>query len=105
MEVNLELMLGRKVLAGNGRSIGRLEDVTAEVKPGECLVIEYLVGKYALFERLAAWSMGRAFLSLFGSLVKSGYRVPWQKMDISDPRRPKITCDVSELPMIEAKKS
>jgi len=97
MEVNLELMLGRKVLAANGRSIGRLEEVHAEVRPGECLVTEYLVGKYALFERLAAWSMGRAFLSLFGSSLKSGYRVPWEKMDISDPRRPRIACDVSEL--------
>ena len=105
MDVNLELLLGRKVLAQNGRSIGRLEEVRADVKGGECLITEFLVGRYAVVERLGAWSIGRGLLGLFGSWLKTGYYIPWQKMDLSDPQRPRITCAVEELQPLEIKKS
>jgi sporulation protein YlmC with PRC-barrel domain len=102
-EINLELLLGRKVLALNGKSIGRLEEVRGELSPGECHVTEFLVGDYAVFERLSAWSIARSFLSLFGPLIKSGYRVPWDKLDLSDPKHPKLTCKVAVLPPLEIK--
>ena len=100
-EINLELLLGRKVFALNGKSIGRLEEVRGKLSPGECHVTEFLVGDYAMFERLAALAIARSFLSLFGSMIKSGYRVPWDKLDLSDPKHPKLTCKVAELPRLE----
>jgi len=102
-EINLELLLGRKVFALNGKSIGRLEEVCAELSPGECHVTEFLVGDYAMFERLSAWTIARSFLSLFGSLIKSGYRIPWDKLDLSDPKHLKLTCKVAVLPRLEVK--
>jgi len=102
-EINLELLLGRKVFALNGKSIGRLEEVRGKLSPGECHVTEFLVGHYAMFERLSAWSIVRSLLSLFGSLIKSGYRVPWDKLDLSDPKHPKLACKVAALPPLEVK--
>ena len=102
-EVNLELLLGRRVYALNGKSVGRLEEARAELKPGECRVTEFLIGKYALFERLSAWEIVRAILGLFGTIFRSGYRVPWDKIDLSNPERLRLTCSVSELPRLDVR--
>jgi len=100
-ELHLELLLGKQIFALNGGAIGRIEEVRAELRKGECFVDEFLVGTYAVFERLSFWSIGRGILSLFGSHMKSGYRIPWDKVDFTDPDRPRITCKVEELPMVE----
>ena len=100
-EVNVELLLSRRVWARNGRAIGRLEEVEAELRGGVAYVTEFHVGTYALFERLAAWSVGRELLKLFGAKRGGGYRVPWDKLDLSDPKRPRLTCEVGELQSLE----
>lgn len=97
-EINLELLVGRRVYGLNGKSVGHLEEIRAELKAGDCLVSEYLVGAYAAAERLAALSIGRALLRLFGVTRRHrGYRVPWDKLDLSDPARPRLLCSVDEL--------
>jgi sporulation protein YlmC with PRC-barrel domain len=100
-EVNLELLLGRRVIGVSGKPIGRLEEIVAEVQKGECLIEEFHVGAYAVFERLSAWSIGRAVLQLF-HLGKGGYRIPWGKLDLTDPEMPRLRCAVSELSRLKA---
>ena len=100
-EIHLELLLGKQVYALNGRAIGRVEEVCAELHQGDASVNEFLVGKYAIFERLSAWEIGRAILGLFGSWIKSGYRIRWDQIDFSNPDRPKLTCQVNELAPLE----
>ena len=97
-EVHLELLLGRRVRDRRGRACGRLEVVIAEEKDGECVVREYLIGRSALIERLSAWHVGLSVLRLFGAKsAASGYRVPWDKLDLSDPAHPLLRCAVDEL--------
>jgi sporulation protein YlmC with PRC-barrel domain len=96
-EVKIELLLGRRVLGLNGRRLGRLEEVQAELEKGRCLVTEFHVGAYAVLERLAALRLGRAILSTFGARKSGGYRVAWDQLDLSDPRRPRLLCKVSAL--------
>ena len=101
-EVNLELLIGKHVLALNGKSIGHLEEIRVELSEGECFVEEYLVGAYAVFERLASISIGRAILRLFGATRKHrGYRVPWNKLDLTEPERPRLLCEVDELKTLD----
>ena len=100
-EIKVELILGKRVRAMNGKSIGHLEEIRAELKQGECFVQEYHVGSYAAFERLAALTIGRAILHLFGA-KSEGYRVPWDKLDLSDPEKPRLLCSVQELKRIES---
>jgi sporulation protein YlmC with PRC-barrel domain len=96
-QLHVELLLGEKVLAMNGLSIGRLEEIRTEINRGHFYVTEFLVGSYAFLERFAAWRIGRAVLRVFGARRKQGYRVRWDQLDLTDPQRPKLTCEVDEL--------
>ncbi len=100
-QIHVELVLGRKVFALNGLSIGRLEEIRTEVNRGNDYVTEFLVGKYAFFERLAAWRIGRAVLRVRRLGRRDGYRVRWDQIDFSDPQRPQLLCDVDELMQLQ----
>jgi len=93
-QLHVELLLGEKVFAMNGLSIGRLEEIRTEIIRGHFYVTEFLVGSYAFLERLAAWRIGRALLR---RKRKEGYRIRWEQLDLTDPRRPKLRCEVDEL--------
>jgi hypothetical protein len=101
-EIRLSDAIGRVVRDIDGRSIGRLEEMRAEIELHESgndyVVVEYHVGAYGALEALAGASFARHVLRLIGPLV--GYRhhrVPWTRMDLSDASRPRITCRASEL--------
>ena len=96
-QLHVELLLGEKVFAMNGVSIGRLEEIRTEVNRGHYYVTEFLVGSYAVLERLAAWRIGRAVLRVVGAQRKKGYRIRWDQLDLSDPERPRLLCEVDEL--------
>ena len=95
--LHAELLLGKKVLALDGQSIGRLEEIWTQSNRGHFFVSEFLVGSYAVLERLAAWSIGRSVLRLFGAKRDQGYRIRWDQLDLSDPQRPRLLCAVDEL--------
>jgi hypothetical protein len=96
--VNLELLLGRPVLSREGRNIGRIEEIKAERQGDDLVVAEYHLGAPAALERLSASAIGRAVLELFGLHDPSkGRRVRWSQLDLTDPTRPRLLCDVSEL--------
>ena len=99
--IHVELLLGERVFALNGLPIGRLEEIRTEVNKGHYFVSEFLIGKYAVLERLAGWRIGRALLRVFGRR-KQGYRIRWDQIDLTDPAHPRVLCEVDELmPMQE----
>jgi sporulation protein YlmC with PRC-barrel domain len=88
-EVHVELLLGRRVLAANGRSIGRLEEVRADRRGAGGTVTEYVIGPAGLAERLSAWL---PFLA-----TRRGFTARWDQIDVSDPHHPRLLCSVEEL--------
>ncbi|HEV2835807.1 MAG TPA: hypothetical protein VGW58_10845, partial [Pyrinomonadaceae bacterium] len=62
----------------------------------QAFVSEFLIGSYALLERLSVWRIGRAVLRTL-HVRKDSYRVSWDQIDLSDPQRPQIKCGVDEL--------
>ena len=96
-QLHVELLLGEKVFALNGLSIGRLEEIRTEINRGHLYVTEFLVGSYAFLERVAAWRIGRAVLRVVGAQKREGYRIRWDQIDLSDPRRLRLTCELDEL--------
>ena len=96
-QLHVELLLGGKVFALNGQSIGRLEEIRTEINSGHFFVAEFLVGNYAVLERLAAWRIGRAVLRVLGVGRRDGYRIRWDQLDLSDPQRLRLLCDVDDL--------
>ena len=97
-ELHLELLLGKRVFDANGDRVGHIEEVRAEQQNDEWVIVEYLVGVAALVERLSAWHIGVGALRLLGArnLYKS-YRIPWDKLDLSNPKRPQLMCTMEEL--------
>ncbi|HEY4642608.1 MAG TPA: hypothetical protein VII75_14785 [Thermoanaerobaculia bacterium] len=98
-EVKLELLLGTRVLDVNGQRVGRIEEVLADRDGDELLVTHYLVGRYALFERFSIYHVGIGLFRYLGSHAYSAdpHRIPWEKMDLSDPEHPRLTCAIDEL--------
>ena len=96
-EVRLELLIGKQVFGLNGRAVGRLEEVRAELNNrGDCFVSEFLIGTYAMLQRLSVSQIGRAILRTL-HLRQRGYRVHWEQLDLSDVQRPRLKCEVDEL--------
>jgi sporulation protein YlmC with PRC-barrel domain len=84
--LRLELLIGTPVLSLDGKSIGRIEEIIA----GEhAEIAEFHIGEDALLERLSALGLFRG--------KKKGYRVRWDQLDWSIRKRPRLTCDVSDL--------
>ncbi|MGX8008965.1 hypothetical protein ACVDG8_008080 [Mesorhizobium sp. ORM8.1] len=97
-EINLELLVGQRLLARDGETVGYIEAIRAEQDGDDLVVTEFHVGAYAALERLSALRMGVAVLDLFRlRRPYGGYRIPWDKLDISDPRKPRLLCSRQEL--------
>ena len=90
-ELRIDRLLGRQVLAANGRSAGRLEEFRADVRDGNCVISEYVIGSAGLIERLGVVARG-----LFG-LPRKGYVARWDQIDFSNFETPRLTCPVEEL--------
>jgi hypothetical protein len=98
MELNVEQLLGAKVRDADGRVIGRIEEIRAERTDDACYVDSYLVGASAVVERLSAWSLIRPIKRMLKSRhVVSVLEVPWQDLDLSEPKRPVLRVPRSSL--------
>ena len=92
--IHFELILNRRVIGLDGKSVGRIEEAIME-RDGE--VREFHIGRAAFLERLAA----SAVSVIGGNLKTKGYAAGWEQIDLSDPKRPRLLCDVSELRLLE----
>jgi sporulation protein YlmC with PRC-barrel domain len=104
-EIHLELLLGKQVLDSTGKAIGRIEEVRADQQGDEWFVQEYLIGYAAVLERLSAWTIGLGILHLLGARkIYGGYRVPWDKLDLTNLEQPRLRCTLEELKAISEPK-
>ena len=96
--IHLERLVGRKVLDVNGKSAGHIEEVRARHSERQLVIQDYLLGRGALRQRLSIAGVSTFALSLLGGHRRhSTHRVPWDKMDLSDPDHPRLTCRAEEL--------
>lgn len=97
-ELRLQQLLGKQVIDPTGQNVGRIEEVRAIQQGEEWVIQEYLVGTTAILERLSAWTVGLKLLSLLGAhKIFHGYRIPWDKLDLTNPDRPLLLCSIEEL--------
>ena len=100
--ISLHELLGRTVRDVEGRVVGRIEEMRAEIelheRGADYVVVELYVGAYRLLEKLAASHFGRHMLRLLsppGWYVR--YHVPWEIIDFADPAHPRVTKPAGEL--------
>lgn len=101
-EIRLGDLTGRVVRDPDGRSVGRIEELCAEIAPREggndYEVVVFHVGAYGAFEALAGGRFAQHALKRAGKLVGyQRYEVPWDWLDFSDPEHPRLTRRRSEL--------
>jgi hypothetical protein len=88
--MRLELLIGRRVVAANGRSVGRIEEVRAEERGRSAVAIAVCIGPGALLERLSS-----PIRASFGR--RRGLVSRMDQIDLRDPSRPRLLVPVSEL--------
>jgi len=94
-EFYLDQLLGRTVVAGNNRHVGRLEEFHCEQRGEYFHIVKFVIGSAGLMERLNV-----GVKALFG--VGAGGKVArWDQIDISDPEHPRLTCSVDELGQLQ----
>ena len=99
-EIHVELLLGRQVVGSDGRAVGRIEEICAEERKGELVVTEYRLGAYAALERLSVSPLLRPLLNAFH--LRRAYRLPWDKLALTDVDRPTLKCSLRELKAVRA---
>ena len=78
--------------------MGRIEEICARQQGAHTVVTEFHICPIARFERLSGARIGRAIMNILRLRKKGeGYRVPWNRLDLSDPARPRLTCNDAEL--------
>lgn len=97
-ELHLELLIGKCVLDSTGQPVGRIEEIRAAQQGDDWVIQEYLIGTAAVLERLSAWTLGIRILHLLGAhKIYEGYRVPWDKLELSDPQHPRLRCSIDAI--------
>ncbi len=91
-EVRLEDLLGRRIMAPDGRPVGRIEELVAERNGDSLVVTRYLIGVRGLLRRLS-FEMWRPH----GGGLGPSYAAKWNQVDISDPEHPRLTCSIDEI--------
>jgi sporulation protein YlmC with PRC-barrel domain len=98
VEIKVEQLIGAKVRDVNGDKVGRIEEIRVDRQENALLVEAYLIGTSALIDRLSAWSLVRPIKrSLKSRHIYSAYEIPWQDMDLSDPKRPRLRTTKRDL--------
>ena len=96
--IHAEHLLGRVVYDRDGQKVGRIEEIEAEQTREGCYITSFVLGERGLLKRLSIWGIGPLF---FRSLSERGEKrargVPWHKIDISNPKRPRLRCRREEL--------
>jgi sporulation protein YlmC with PRC-barrel domain len=88
--VHLEKVVAKKIRDSDGQVAGRLEEVHADWRGGECVVTHYVIA-----------SKGTYALQQIGFKKRTrSYIVPWDRMDFSDPEKPRLNCRIDELTAI-----
>ena len=83
MYVYVDELIGRIVRDGDGNVVGRIFEIRAEEREGVLEIVEYHVGTAAMLERV-----GLSLLRVVGVERMEPKTIPWDRLDLSDPRRP-----------------
>lgn len=86
MRVYVDELIGRVVKDAEGNAVGRIFEVRAEETNGELVIVEYHLGTAAMLERA-----GLTLLRVVGIDRLEPKKIPWDRLDISDPRHPVMT--------------
>ena len=101
-EVALHHLIGRTVRDPDGRKVGRIEELRAEIelhdKGNDYVVTEFHVGSFGAIETVAGVQFARQLLHRLGRFAPyNRHPIPWDRLDLTDPRSPRALDTVEQL--------
>ncbi|MEX3633270.1 hypothetical protein [Paraburkholderia sp. BR14320] len=97
-QINIDLIVGRQVLTRDGSSLGRIEAIKVVRDHDAWMISEFHIGPSALVERLAVRWLPRLLREVAQRKGRRRHhRIAWNQIDVSDPRHPRLLCDVAEV--------
>jgi hypothetical protein len=100
-EIQLESLLGKRLRDADGQSLGHIEELVAERRGLDWVLVEVEVGPGALLARLLEIATLVPVPSMLWGAI-SRYRVPWHQLDLSDLDHPRLSVRRSEVERIHA---
>lgn len=102
-EIMLHDIIGKVVHDAEGRKVGRIEELIATIElhdHGNAYVVSELhVGAYGMLEAFAGGPFTRRLLQRLGRFAPyREFRIPWDRIDMADPARPRLRVLRSDLP-------
>jgi hypothetical protein len=97
-EIHLECLIGRRIHDSDGRNVGVIEEIEAELQDGEWVVTKVLTGPMGMLTRLSSLGIGAWLLGFLGARKSAGgHEIAWRDLDLHDPIRPRLRCPADEL--------
>jgi hypothetical protein len=96
-ELHVESLLGHHLRGADGKSLGRIEEIVAEIRGTDWIVVEVHLGRGALLERLAELTSLVPLLGALQRRLAPRHRVPWAQIDFTDPSHPRATVTFRDL--------
>jgi sporulation protein YlmC with PRC-barrel domain len=101
--VALSDLLGRVVRDADGRTIGRIEELNAEISlehgASDYVVTHFSVGRFRSFDLIATGNFVQQLVRRFKRATGyHRYEIPWDWMDLADPTHPRVLRREAELP-------
>jgi hypothetical protein len=96
-EIRIEELLGARILDAQGQRVGRIEEMRAEHGGARCEITGYVIGLAGLLERLSLGRVARWLLPALGLAASKRCFIPWDALDLSDPRRPRLHKPLEEV--------
>lgn len=96
-EAHVETWLGHRVRDPDGKKVGRIEEIIAEQRGTDWVVVEVQVGPGALLARLVELS---TLLPLPASVRRRWEKrchIAWDQLDLTDPSHPRTSVRRDEL--------
>ena len=104
--VTLSELLGRTVRDADGRKIGHIEELSAEIAlergANDYVVTTFTVGRFTPFDMIASGNFVQQLIHRFARAIgHRRYEIPWDWMDLRDPAHPRALRREAELPRFE----
>jgi hypothetical protein len=96
-ETHVEDLLGRRLRDVNGVPVGRIEELVAEIRGTDVVVVELHLGPGAFLERVTDFAGRIPPLGPLRRFASERYRVAWHQLDLTDPDRPRLSVGKHEL--------
>lgn len=100
-EINIESLVGKKVVDVHGARAGRIEEMLVAKRGTDFVIVELHLGAAAGLERIMNWAGSIRLVTFFDRFTTRRRRVPWDQIDLEDLEHPRLRVRADQLELVE----